>query len=440
MIAHARPCQFGAPRGIHRRFTGTRHAGRMDAAPPPQAATGAEGMAAALLESRARWRDFALMASDLVFETDGLARFSFLLPEIVLGYASATLLGTRAAGLLAPGSPDPFVAQGPLREQRAWLKTAEGAMACLSFTLAPCGTGLRGVARDVTAEERQSAAAASVLRRAMALGRLLRLGQGHGVAEARLDAMLAGLLPALGCEGVALLEVQGESWAVVRGAGSPPPLASLPPPPGQAVTEGRCLLMAGAGGPALLAWRADEAPCFDADDREVLEALALPLAATLAEMRRQGDLARLARTDPLTGLLNRRGFLEALAPRLAAGRPGRLAFLDLDRLKPLNDRLGHDAGDAALLGLAGRIRESLGPRDLAGRLGGDEFALWAEDMTPDLLLSLGQAGPVPGWPEAGPDALRASFGVVEAQPGEGVEMLLARADAAMYRAKREARR
>ncbi len=89
-----------------------------------------------------------------------------------------------------------------------------------------------------------------------------------------------------------------------------------------------------------------------------------------------------ARLDPLTGLLNRRAFHEALHQRLprSAREPGALLVLDLDRFKEVNDRHGHAAGDLLLCALARRLRYALRPRDRVARMGGDEFLVLVESL------------------------------------------------------------
>lgn len=412
----------------------------MTVAPPDEA------LAAALLDSRLRWRDFALLAADLLFETDAAGRFTFIAPDPVLGLPAQALIGMPARALLAePEGPDPFAAANPAHGLRAWLLPAEGPPVCLEFMAMRVGDGLRGAARDVTAEERQVDAAARALRRATALGRLLGTAQcdrGQGAAAAALMTLLAGLMPALGCGGAALLAAEGGAWriAATTGEAMPAALGALPPPgalAGQPWQRGEMALLRAGAELGLLAWRD---PPLEADDLGVLAALAAPLAALHLEAERQRDLDAAARTDGLTGLLNRRGFLAALADRLAAGPlRGTLAYLDLDALKPLNDRLGHEAGDAALRSMAERLATVMRPGDLAARLGGDEFALWLEGADAEAAalrcLHLSAPGALPGWPEAGPAALVASLGLAQARLDDSVEMLLSRADGAMYRVK-----
>jgi diguanylate cyclase (GGDEF)-like protein len=102
-------------------------------------------------------------------------------------------------------------------------------------------------------------------------------------------------------------------------------------------------------------------------------------ARALAHQRRQLD--RLARTDELTGALNRRGFEERFRRELAAavqrGAPLTLVLIDLDDFKAINDRLGHGGGDDVLRWAAGALHGFLRAGDILGRLGGDEFAVLA---------------------------------------------------------------
>ena len=95
--------------------------------------------------------------------------------------------------------------------------------------------------------------------------------------------------------------------------------------------------------------------------------------------RRRTDLARISRADPLTGCLNRRGFVERFNAELNAaarsGQPLGLLQIDLDHFKQINDTKGHAAGDELLIWVVEVLEQTLRPTDWVGRLGGDEFAV-----------------------------------------------------------------
>lgn len=109
----------------------------------------------------------------------------------------------------------------------------------------------------------------------------------------------------------------------------------------------------------------------------VLKAIATLFAQLQARVEAEEQLRFIALHDDLTGLANRRALLEHMEQRLRPGSPGPVAafFLDLDRLKALNDFLGHTAGDKFIRTLSERLRENLDPNDMIARLGGDEFVI-----------------------------------------------------------------
>jgi len=158
------------------------------------------------------------------------------------------------------------------------------------------------------------------------------------------------------------------------------------------------------------------------------------------------DLRRQTVSDPLTRLLNRRGFQEAFerlcAAHIASGREFALAVADLDRFKSINDTYGHVEGDTVLYRVATIFQRELRPGDVIGRLGGEEFVfLFAEagpaqavSITERLRAALEQATfPVPG----GNLNVTASFGVTTAlgHKASSLVALLREADTAMYEAK-----
>jgi diguanylate cyclase (GGDEF)-like protein/PAS domain S-box-containing protein len=113
--------------------------------------------------------------------------------------------------------------------------------------------------------------------------------------------------------------------------------------------------------------------------RVVAEPVGNDFSVTLIDItQRKHDEARIladALRDPLTGLLNRRGFEQKAAACIAASSQGAVLYLDLNQFKSINDRFGHQAGDALLKAFGHRLEFCLRPEDVLARLGGDEFAI-----------------------------------------------------------------
>jgi diguanylate cyclase (GGDEF)-like protein len=150
--------------------------------------------------------------------------------------------------------------------------------------------------------------------------------------------------------------------------------------------------------------------------------------------------------DSLTGLANRALFLDKLDTALVrARRTGGLvtvALIDLDRFKPVNDELGHAAGDQVLSGVAERLRGCVREIDTVARLGGDEFAVLLEDLAPESLPALAErivrTVEKPFHLAAGQVTICASLGLAVNRAGAGTaSQLLHDADVAMYKAKRQ---
>jgi two-component system, cell cycle response regulator len=157
---------------------------------------------------------------------------------------------------------------------------------------------------------------------------------------------------------------------------------------------------------------------------------------------------RLATIDPLTGLHNRRAFLELLRAELErADRyelPLSLMLLDVDHFKAINDRRGHGAGDQVLCALGLLLRRELRQPDISARWGGEEFVVALPDTDATLgealaerLCAAVQALDVPH--AEGPIPVTASFGLATYRLGESPEALIDRADRAMYSAKASGR-
>ncbi len=160
-------------------------------------------------------------------------------------------------------------------------------------------------------------------------------------------------------------------------------------------------------------------------------------------------LAKLAQTDELTSLPNRRAFLAALKRAKASAQRGShaasVAMLDIDLFKHVNDTLGHSAGDAVLAGMSQVVQGQLRDSDLVGRVGGEEFGLLLDYSSPggartaaerirqavaDTVYDTGKTGPV---------RVTVSIGIAPLTGNEPVDASLMCADKALYLAKENGR-
>jgi diguanylate cyclase (GGDEF)-like protein len=177
---------------------------------------------------------------------------------------------------------------------------------------------------------------------------------------------------------------------------------------------------------------------FDHDDATALRDLASMVEGELAALRT-------STTDELTGISNRRGFLQlaqyGLSFCVRNQQPASLAFIDLDGFKPINDNYGHAEGDRALAAFAEVMRTSFRSTDLFARLGGDEFVVLLagarEDIALQVLDKFGVMLDAYNHDAKRGYNLRFSCGVVEFDPAAplSLEELLAAGDAKMYAIK-----
>ena len=167
-----------------------------------------------------------------------------------------------------------------------------------------------------------------------------------------------------------------------------------------------------------------------------------------AERMSRLEVERLAFTDALTGLPNRRSFVAELERSCAMrnGRDGTIAllFVDLDHFKTVNDKLGHDAGDELLIAVAGGLRSAVRSVDTVARLGGDEFAVIIDDVTAEgMAMISARLSERLQFPRTLPDGnvvtVTASIGLAWAHGDETLDEFLRRADLAMYQAKHRGR-
>ena len=181
-------------------------------------------------------------------------------------------------------------------------------------------------------------------------------------------------------------------------------------------------------------------------------AILLALASVATSMRdtvkdalvRSEALEQAARTDPLTGLANRRAAESTLQRQAASvrryGLPVSVIGMDIDHFKAVNDTYGHATGDAVIAGVARILRDSVREPDFVARWGGEEFLVVAPEIAGEAGVQLAERcrqaiaeRPIAGVP------VTASFGVTTFGPQDSLDTVLRRADDMMYRAKQEGR-
>lgn len=273
--------------------------------------------------------------------------------------------------------------------------------------------------------------AARALLRAETAALWERRADGYVEARATTSALQSAgglLLPAAARDNVVARVLQeGATRVLLDAAAEPLGLASLVAQP--------LLRMGTPIGVLVVGWNAPVARVDD-EDLDRLALLGAAGAVTLQAVQRAARLERLALTDPLTGLPNRRHLelhLTRELSRAARRRVGlAVAVFDLDGLKRVNDTRGHDAGDALLRDTTTAWRTQLRAMDLLARTGGDEFVL----VLPDCGDEASCRATVDRVREAG---AAASAGVAVWDGREDVAELLRRADEALYAAKRAGR-
>lgn len=433
----------------------------------------------ALIESRHRFRDLLELSGAFGWEIDADGICTFVSQNGALGYTAEQFLGAPLAQHAVEGSDYlatlPLTSPVPVEDVEVLLRCADGSHAPHLVSSIPLydhagqRSGARGICRDVTMEREQERSLARALQRERLVARVLE-GFRSEVAPSKALALAAEALrhgmAASGCQIISampsLVAAEPKIEILARngdtGGSAELQLACDRIAADEVVTaEVRDWLVLivpawfrEAANGALLLWRLDDEAPWDEDDRRLANLFATHVGFAIEQVQQHRRLISVAQTDPLTGVLNRRGFQEEVRRRMERsqrrGSESALMYVDLDNFKAVNDRHGHTVGDEALLFVRDLLRTNIRPHDLIGRLGGDEFALWLDGAGREVAEKRAQLL------VAGSRALRRfsgsvqqplglSIGIVIHQPTnpETLEELVARADRVMYEVKRSGR-
>lgn len=425
----------------------------------------------ALIKSRELLQNLLALSADFSFEIDQNGLFTYIFPRFVFGVDTADWLGREADSVLWPRGNRP--ARSPVwATQKQYVKALpinfNQVEKCFDILVDPFKDdrtgkhgGIRGAAHDVTERYQK----AQIQRRDQlskeAQKTLIDISLDAKSSDELLERISASLLNIFRADGVAVVAFAGRDIITLALQGdiltNMPDAARLrksDQPVHYINHEGRRLaflnLAAGSQqgilrseGVALLSRDTKLSP-WSGEEIHLMTILASTVSAAYEKAQLIDQLTKMANTDSLTGLLNRRAFEHQLKRRLAKNKQGVFAFVDLDSFKQVNDTLGHKAGDDALKYVADFLKNHIRPVDILCRFGGDEFVIWLEDVNIEnaskrsalLIREMPAIREKLGNKEL---ELSASIGLCSVMTGESprLEDLASSADSALYRVKQK---
>lgn len=449
-------------------------------------------MRRALTESRELYRDLSRCSSDFAWQTDENGAFTFVSAKGALGYSANALNGLISTRLMAENTPqeaaNPFTTRTPAENTEIALRHANGETRYCLVQAVPVydqenqWRGARGAVSDMTQSRQHQIAMAYIRQREEQVRKVIDATHGTldtATAFSEAAAIIAENSGAIHCAILSLSHLQarmlGSSGQEGGGAIPENVLQGLRSAAVMAEGEEEPLRIhenagwhqlfftfhAGVANGAIWlrypeGWQPGETPQFTpppgVTPQPFAQTVSSHIGIAIAHALQMQRLGELSRTDELTGLFNRRAFMEDLQSRHAhvfrSGQKCALLYADLDNFKQINDCMGHDAGDLALREIANILRNHSRVGDLCARLGGDEFAIWLEAtdeegakrkcqlLTADVKHLQLQIAPEKA---DSPDALGLSIGIAISNPEntESLLQLLKRADEAMYQVKHQ---
>lgn len=437
--------------------------------------TVSDKMTEALLASRSLFKGLLDRAADLSFEVDANRNFTFLSPSEAFGRSLDGWLGRKSDDFFWQSDKlparNPFSSRTEATFEAVAVDFGDGNKYWVSFSVEPTYddqgsfSGVRGICRDVSdqvADGRQTRK--DNLRLALQQRIVSLLNNAH-TSEELLDNASSALREVLRAEqvwavikypeGLVPAAISGDStylpnvdliWQ--RLENSEQPISEVPE---NSINHLAVRLEEAekAIGMLVMCRNTVDFP-WSRQEKTLLADIIGSLAAAFGKAQLINRLERLSSLDELTGIMNRRAFVDAVERRLRhqcrSGQSGCLLFVDLDHFKEVNDTLGHKAGDQAIMLVADTMQTVVRACDIVGRYGGDEFVLWLEDIEPAdaALKARALIDAMPGIRQKiGAEHLKlsASVGVCASIPGIDLKFIdmSERADAALYEVKNAGR-
>ena len=419
----------------------------------------------ALVESRQRYKDLVEVSSDFSWEVGEEGIFVFVSPNGALGFTADELTGKRPEEYVLNAeeySPLPFNSDRPLENIELWMRKSDGSTACVYASCLPLYAdndewrGTRGVCRDITEERGHEAALARARNREQLLNYIVSAIRDELEPGDMLVTAAAATARALGTVGCGIYR-QTQPGVFENAANFGDPADGLETIKERAQVEDETFETEIADHRFLVTatryrqtvngficmWKSLDQEWSD-DDHILIGDVANQLGIANEQIANHERIVKLSRTDGMTGLLNRRAFLEEELPRRLARMEftkvgAALYYVDMDNFKRVNDVHGHQAGDDAIMRLRELLVDHSRPGDVIARLGGDEFAMWLDGMPPDVakdraetLIADSTVLREFSGDEENPLGISVGVAMFDPDSGETLDNLLARADEAMY--------
>jgi diguanylate cyclase (GGDEF)-like protein/PAS domain S-box-containing protein len=436
----------------------------------------ADEIVAALVESRSRYKDLVNISSDFAWEVNADGMFQFVSTRGALDYDADELVGRPALALLNVRSAkdaeaSPFLSSDESQDVEIELVRKDGDVAVVLVSAVPMYDdmgefkGNRGVCRDVTEDRRRQLELAEARIREKVLRQIVGIIRDEADPQESLASSIRYIVQASTVDGCRIYRreefgdgnfVAAADYCVTEFT----PVDTLITDKIEGAARAVTILDGGMqflvvrttyrqevnGG--LMVWRSTDQGGWDEEEVSLAETLADQLGIAIERVNHHERIVQISRTDELTGLLNRRAFVEDELPRRMsrlqhAGMPGALFFIDLDNFKMVNDVHGHKRGDELLREIAEFLNLHSRPGDAVARFGGDEFAMWLDGIDEETAAKRAaeMVEDSERFKEYSGDErhpLGVSVGVAMFNPHDAasVDKLLSQADDAMYRVKR----